>query len=1541
MPEPRTDAPSFRRGPRTVALLSAVAVVPLAVGALAVPGSAAAVPRVSALVEISRSAPPPTGAHLVGALPASRRISFGVGLRGRDPAGLARYAAAVSTPGSPLYHRFLTPQQFGSRFGASRAAVRALAAHLRSAGLSVGHATANGLLLPVSGSVTRVDGALHTRLARYRLANGTSGWAASAPAFLPSSVAGTVSSVVGLDSMLAPHSMLERAPTLAQRRAAGRAVPLAHMTGAVAAPQVPAGSPRACSAATDAAVQGGGWTDQQLASAYGLTGLYARGDLAQGQTIAVFELEPYLPSDLARFDRCYFGASHTRQISLVRVDGFNLTGSGSGEALLDLEDLQALAPRAKLIVYAAPNTTFGAIDAYNRIVSQDRANIVTTSWGECETALQTASPQIQQLENTLFEEAAAQGQTVFSAAGDTGSDDCASTPYGSTTPAAPYLSVDDPASQPYVVGVGGTSMLNDANPPTQTVWNDGAKWGGGGGGISNTWASPTWQADSGVPGVSRTAKRQVPDVSAAADEWRGITVFSALFGNPSGGGSSRPRLPGAASDPSPPAGWTTLGGTSSAAPIWAAATAEMAASPLCATLPTTASGRSFGFLAPLLYEVASTPAGYRASFDNVMRGSNDVFGLGLGYRAHRGYNLASGLGSPIVTNAAGTGGLDAHLCGLAAPAPSAPSVSGLAPSAGPTSGGGTVTITGSGFPAGDPSALKVQFGSAAATVTAVPSATSATVTVPAAALAPATANPQGIGGAGAVQVSVSVVTGTGVRTSRPSPAALYDYVATATSGAVVPTVTGVGPVGGKTTGNNRVVVYGTSFSHTTAPTVTFGGVAASGVRVLSSSELSVVVPPESSATKCATGTGFTPATVCQVEVVVSDSSGSSTTLPILPSISGPITFGGDGVVSPTPETEVAPVATEYDYAPPPTVRAVVPNPADASGQTPVAILGSGFSFNTLEWVNFGAASSVLSEQTQILDITPNEIVIDPPAASVSGSAPQRLRGGVSVQTVAGLSHPLAFSYGGLPSVSQLSSFGGPSTGGTKLRVKGSGISSVKIVEFASQVSPGYGASISVAISSRAGNSLTVRTPADLPGPVDVLLCSVTACSRPNPRVDTFVYYSLGHPSVSHIDRRSGPAAGGSVVTLFGQGLNGASGVRFGAALSTRLRTAPGFPDGDPYLLSTLAPPGRAGSTVPVRVVTHAGVSRPVPTATFHYLASAPSPPQTVRAAIRGASARVSWSAPASDGGSAITGYTVIALASGTAPKGGLVSAASHVATIGGLVTGRQYVFRVVASNAAHGRGRWAQAGPVRVAYAANGYRVARADGVVAGFGSLPALGGIGGSPLSSPVVTATDTPDGLGYWLLQANGTVSAFGDAADLGYVHPAAPAVGLAPTPTGKGYWIADASGQVFAFGDAAAHGSLRPGRLPPGTRIVAIEAAPGGTGYWLVASNGALFAFGKAPALPSVTGEAVVAAADASRGAGLYLITRSGSLLGIGSATLHGQPASSPSPVIGLAPTPNGGGYWLLRADGAVLRFGDAQPEGGPAPSPSVHAVAIAAL
>jgi hypothetical protein len=1229
--------------------------------------SAGATTAVATLASVGAAPRLPGGAVRVGPLTPSKTITIGVALAVRAPAQLAAAAAAAAADRGPGAR--MTPAQFAATYGPSPAAVRRVNAALRALGLTPGAPSANGLVIPVTATAGRLAHAFGARLDAVRLPDGMDGWAPEAAPVVPAAVAYDVAAILGLSNVVVPHDQLARP------RLAAAATP----SGAQAASTGSRLAPSACPAAKDAAVAAGGWTDDQVAKAYGLNHLYARHDFAAGQTIAVYELEPFEISDVASFDRCFFGRSHADQIGVEKVDGFSLTGQGAGEAVLDVENVSALAPAAHILVYEAPNTSFGAIDEYNAIVSEDRANIVTTSWGECEQALDAGSPGARALENVLFEEAALQGQTVVAASGDAGSDDCANTPFGSSAAVKPYLSVDDPASQPYVLAVGGTS-LNSVRPPLsatdETVWNDGSTDGAAGGGSSSSWPSPAWQSSSGVLGLSVGGPRQLPDVSASADQSRGVTIFAA---------SRPPTFPTTAENaPSGGFGWSTIGGTSSAAPIWAAVLAEIAASGVagtsCSSAPVTVGGADLGFVPPDLYSVARFD--YGGAFHDIIRGNNDAFGIGSGYTASAAYDTASGLGTPVVVGRRGMSGLASDLCSVAtgtAPVlPLRPTVLGITPAEGSIAGGNAVTIA-LAAPVPSGTAVSVQFGATTAAATVRGSALS--VVAPAAVSTPGAAS---FSGAGPVTVTVAYASATGLATSFPTAAARYEYVSTI-SGAVGPTVTGIGPSGGPPSGGGTLTIYGSGFAAST-DVVTVGGVSASGVVVVSDHEITALAPPRSASTACATGPGFDPANNCATEVVVTNATAASPISQILPSFSGPVVFTPQGIVSQGLGTEIAPAATEYDYSPVPVITSVTPNPAASQGTSPIIITGSGLSLNSFEWVNFGPASSPASQQLKILGISPTSITIDPPAAPSPGGG--ALGGGLSVATVAGVSNVVPFGYAGVPIVRSLSSHDGRTLGGTRITIMGARLLGVTSVQFVSQISVArFGESTTTNFQVIDRTHLRVVVPAGRVGPVDVEPCTPTGCAAPDPRADSFDYYTLAKPQVTSATPSSGSASGGDLVVIRGNNLAGAVAVYFGSNSSSSFTNANGFAPGSPDAIAVYAAPGTAGSTVPITVVTRAGRTLPVPGVTYTYRSSGPSAPRRAKTTAVPAGLLIRWTEPISNGGASIIGFAVEAADLGGTPVRTRVAASERSVVLTGMTPGRTYVVTVTAVSASGQPGR--------------------------------------------------------------------------------------------------------------------------------------------------------------------------------------------------------------------------------------------------------------
>ena len=502
---------------------------------------------------------------------------------------------------------------------------------MRAHGLLPGRTSANGLSIPIEASGSAVEHAFSLSLARFRLSDGADVvMNTSAPA-VDSRIAPAVQSVIGLSGLQHWISPLRRLASGGSSRARRNG------SSARIKRNLATNGPEPCHAAIATAPGQSAYTADQIALAYGFGGLYRAGDQGSGQTIAVYELESDARSDITAYQSCY---GTKVPISYIRVDGGAGRGTGSGEAALDIEQLIGLAPGVRLIVYRGPNSNSdnpgsGPYDTFTKIIAQDRASVISNSWGECEPI---EGPTDAAAENVLFEEAAAQGQTVVSAAGDEGVQDC----YNGGAHGDTAMAVDDPASQPFVTGVGGTTMTAIGPPPTETVW-DGALTdkgplaygiGAGGGGVSTLWAMPSYQLSSPptLNVIEPAAQpqchlaggdcREVPDVSADADPATGYLIYF-------NGSGSMKRYP---------TGWQGTGGTSGAAPVWAALFALADAQPACAGAPV-------GFANPTLYSAAAQAQ--TSYFNDVTTGNNDLLNnVGTLYSAGPGYDMASGLGTP-------------------------------------------------------------------------------------------------------------------------------------------------------------------------------------------------------------------------------------------------------------------------------------------------------------------------------------------------------------------------------------------------------------------------------------------------------------------------------------------------------------------------------------------------------------------------------------------------------------------------------------------------------------------------------------------------------------------------------------------------------------------------------------------------------------------------------------------------------------------------------------------------------------------------------
>jgi YVTN family beta-propeller protein len=371
------------------------------------PASAAPSKPPTALTRVGVVSPIVGSSAELGAAPAGAHLQFEVILKPRDPGALTKFATAVSTPGNPLYRQFLPKGRLAEAFGPTPAVIASVTSALATAGFTPGRVSADGLSIHVSTTVGRAEAGLHMIIASYRLASGRVATANTSAPSLPTSIAANVQAVIGLNTTTQAQPEASPGKPSAPGPTASRALASAS----------PDAGPSPCNEAQYLASSTGSYTADELAQAYGFDGLYQAGDLGAGATLALYELEPYDPADIAFYQSCYGTSTAVTNIS---VDNGGGTGPGSGEAALDIEDVIGLAPEANIEVYEAPNTPEGSIDNFRRIATDDTAQVVSTSWGRCE-ALDSDSTSA---ESMVLAEMVAQGQTVFASTGDSGSEDC-------------------------------------------------------------------------------------------------------------------------------------------------------------------------------------------------------------------------------------------------------------------------------------------------------------------------------------------------------------------------------------------------------------------------------------------------------------------------------------------------------------------------------------------------------------------------------------------------------------------------------------------------------------------------------------------------------------------------------------------------------------------------------------------------------------------------------------------------------------------------------------------------------------------------------------------------------------------------------------------------------------------------------------------------------------------------------------------------------------------------------------------------------------
>jgi kumamolisin len=451
--------------------------------------------------------------------------------------------------------RFLSRREFAARYGAARKDLRAIEEFATEHGLHVRQASAGRRSVVLSGSAARMQQAFSTRLSRYSSPEGDYR-GRSGHLHVPARVAPAIEAVLGLDDRpqattahrVVPHERLEQA----RERS---------------------------------------FTPPRIAELYD----FPRDLDGSGQRIGVIELGGgFRRAQLRRYFE-KLGKPMPR-FTAVSVDGVRnrpgVDSTSDGEVLLDVEVIGAIAPRAEQLVYFAPASDRGFVDAVTTALFDPRGpSVLSISWGQAEDQW---TEQGRKAMDHAFRTAAALGVTVLAASGDNGWTD------GVTGKVA---HVDYPASSPHVLACGGTRLEEADGRIAETVWND-HDGNSTGGGVSSYYGVPAWQEGARVPAsVNEDGRpgRGVPDVAGNADPDTGYLVGD--------GKTMRP-----------------FGGTSAVAPLWAALVAQL----------NQRLGSRVGFLNPLLYEQID-----RSVFNDVSKGTNGA------YRARRGaWDACTGHGTP-------------------------------------------------------------------------------------------------------------------------------------------------------------------------------------------------------------------------------------------------------------------------------------------------------------------------------------------------------------------------------------------------------------------------------------------------------------------------------------------------------------------------------------------------------------------------------------------------------------------------------------------------------------------------------------------------------------------------------------------------------------------------------------------------------------------------------------------------------------------------------------------------------------------------------
>jgi kumamolisin len=363
-------------------------------------------------------------------------------------------------------------------------------------------------------------------------------------------------------------------------------------------------------------VPAGGLTGVQLARAYDALPLVEQGYRGQGETIVFLETEGFDQSDLNKL-------ADEEDLPGYKLSVVGKNPGGAGETSLDIETVHALAPQARLVYLnlTSINKATSVADLFALAITNSAKQwpgaIFSVSLGLCEDNTQMFDRADLMALNAAGASVEAHGSTIFASSGDAGGLDCTPAADGGEAPQSSFQGVLVPGDLPAVTGTGGTALTTDSqgNYIGETTWSEPLLSQGPGGGVSHYFPRPSWQTGVGTGGqIDAGNGRQVPDVSSDADPATGVFIIA------SGSGE-------------------TVGGTSLAAPTWAAFTALMDQDLVAHH------DRPVGFFNPILYHLANSSVPY-PPYHDITVGGNDF------YLATPGYDMVTGLGSPIVYNLA-------------------------------------------------------------------------------------------------------------------------------------------------------------------------------------------------------------------------------------------------------------------------------------------------------------------------------------------------------------------------------------------------------------------------------------------------------------------------------------------------------------------------------------------------------------------------------------------------------------------------------------------------------------------------------------------------------------------------------------------------------------------------------------------------------------------------------------------------------------------------------------------------------------------------